>query len=220
MRCQSCSLSEGTAMSGVDGQGKPPGSWDGASPSVPNSSHIPAGKLQIQLQAAPVCSWRSINTSSSQPQHRDPGWHFQATCRDLSAHLQALKNEYKWMFWESLLLQKLLLIKAPTSTCSIAWYGKGQGNTEEWSGLGGRKGAVGSRQEGLNFLFIAAMKLWAGRQAGRLTKSGLWNPKRFVTSLKLSICPASHLLLLLLQGTYPGNSLGTSSSREQHKDGT
>lgn len=71
------------------------------------------------------------------------------------------------MFWESLLLQKLLLIKAPTSTCSIAWYGKGQGNTEEWSGLGGRKGAVGSRQEGLNFLFIAAMKLWAGRQAGR-----------------------------------------------------
>lgn len=39
-------------------------------------------------------------------------------------------------------------------------------NTEEWSGLGGGKGAAGLGQEDLNFLFIAAMKLWAGRQAG------------------------------------------------------
>lgn len=41
--------------------------------------------------------------------------------------------------------------------------------TEEWPGLGGRKGAMGSRQEDLNFLFVVAMKLWAGRQV----KSGL-----------------------------------------------
>lgn len=86
-------------------------------------------------------------------------------------------------------------------------------HTEEWSGLGGRKGAVGSGQEDLHFLFIAAMTLWAGRQADKE-----WPLKsQEICSLKLSICPASHLLWL--QGTYPGNNLGASSSREQHKDG-
>lgn len=78
------------------------------------------------------------------------------------------------MFQELVLLQKRVFIKAATGTCSIAWYGKGQGNTQggvvqPWR----RGGGLGLGQEGLNFLFIAGMKLWAGRQAGWLTKSGL-----------------------------------------------
>lgn len=71
---------------------------------------------------------------------------------------------------------KIVFVKALTSICTagkerVLWALLLR-NTE-WSSFRGGKGAVFLGQEDLNFLFIAAMKFWAGRQAGWLTKRGL-----------------------------------------------
>lgn len=106
----------------------------------------------------------------NQPQHRNPGWDFQATCRDLSAHLGALKINTSGCSGSRCYFKNCCLLKHQQAPAALLGMGRDKGmHTEEWSGLGGRKGAVGSGQEDLHFLFIAAMKLWAGR----LTKSGL-----------------------------------------------
>lgn len=84
-------------MSWEHRQDKPSVSWDGSSPSVPNS-------LPIRPRFPPHPCWKAVNSATgssglqleaprhhSHPRHTETGWDFQATFRELSSHLRPLK---------------------------------------------------------------------------------------------------------------------------------